>query len=115
MILVVLAAAVAAVLWVMAGRIESGKTQPNMGHHTPENTTAASWAKMLVATGEAMRWGVRLHIFAIVIGVAWAALVGSATRGASVVAVGMSVAAVILVLGVIRAFNLLVSTEPSPY
>ncbi len=107
--MIVVAVVIAAVLWIMAARIETGQTQPNMGHHTQQSTTTASWAQMQSAMGEAMRSSARLHLFAVAAGLGWASWNGSGSSGAGVIGVGIGIAEVLLVAGIFRASGLLVS------
>lgn len=106
--MVIVALVIATVLWVMAARIETGQTQPNMGHHTQQTTTPASWSQMQSAMAEAMRSSARLHLYAVAAGLGWAAWSSSGSRGAGVVGIGIGIAEVLLVAGILRASGLLV-------
>ena len=111
--MVILAGAIATVLWFMADRIDQGKTQPRMGRRTQANTTPESWVRGSDAVADAMRMGARWYAGAAVVGIGIALFTLSASSGVSAIGTGLAIAAAPMVLGVIRAGNMLIPSEPT--
>jgi len=107
LVIVVIAVSIGAMMWVMADRIESGQTQPNMGHHTRESTTPESWARASAAIAEAMRWGAKHYAFAAVLSIAVAAWTGSGSSGAGAGSAVFLLSACVMVVGIVRAIGML--------
>jgi len=106
--MLILALSLAVLFWFLADRIEAGKMQPNMGHHNQDNTTPESWRAMSFAVAHAMRDGARWYLGSGVLGIAVAAWTGSAGDGIAAAGAGMGIACAPLVLGLIRAGQMLV-------